>query len=590
MCPRMTCSVLELHSPSKANSVIDMQAQMTIPSVAARAPTENAALDAELARLQAHKQTWARLELNHKIRFLQQLVKDTSLCAEAWVNAACVAKGIPVGSPLAGEEWTSGPWALMSGANGYIKTLKALVAGQKPTGQVRKRKDGQVVTRVFPQSASESLLLSGVSAEVWMQPDVTQENLTQHIAGFYREKLPAGKVALVLGAGNIASIAPLDVLYKLIAEGQVCILKMNPVNEYLGPFLIEAFDGFVKAGFVSVVYGAAPVGQYLCTHPHIEEIHITGSAITHDAIVFGDRSKPKNPRRITSELGNVSPVIVVPGPWTSADLRYQAEHIATMKMHNGGFNCIAGQVVVLPQTWEHSETLWKNVEGVLREIPNRHAYYPGAAARQQASSSENAVVLDAPAEGFVPRVLREGDAKAFEVEAFCSVLNRTSLPGGDAARFLNNAVKFCNENLWGTLGANVLIHPHTMSELGDAFEDAVAELRYGCIAINAWSGVGFLIAQATWGAFPGHTLEDIRSGIGVVHNTMLFDKPQKTVVRQSFYPSPRGLLHGSLALLPKPPWFVTNKTAATTARRLTDFEADHNWSRMPGIFASALLG
>jgi aldehyde dehydrogenase (NAD(P)+) len=62
------------------------------------------------------------------------------------------------------------------------------------------------------------------------------------------------------------------------------------------------------------------------------------------------------------------------------------------------------------------------------------------------------------------------------------------------------------------------------------------------------------------------------------------------VVRQPFYPSPRGLLHGSLALLPKPPWFVTNRTAASTARRLVEFEGDHSWLRMPGIFASALRG
>ena len=30
--------------------------------------------------------------------------------------------------------------------------------------------------------------------------------------------------------------------------------------------------------------------------------------------------------------------------------------------------------------------------------------------------------------------------------------------------------------------------------------------------------------------FPGHTLEDIQSGRGVVHNAFLFDHPQKSVV------------------------------------------------------------
>ena len=53
------------------------------------------------------------------------------------------------------------------------------------------------------------------TAEVWMEPGVTPENLDDNVAGFYRRPKAPGKVALVLGAGNIAAIAPLDALYKL---------------------------------------------------------------------------------------------------------------------------------------------------------------------------------------------------------------------------------------------------------------------------------------------------------------------------------------------------------------------------------------
>ena len=573
-----------------------MQAQPTIPAQEAQAPTLHPQLDAVVAALQQRKQAWATLAIPEKVKLLEQLVQDTRHCAEQWVARACTAKGIPLDSPLAGEEWTSGPWALMYGTNGYISTLQSIAAGRSPhTGKVRTRKDGQVIAEVFPQTAADALLLNGITAEVWMERGVTAEALPDLHGAFFKQANPTGHVALVLGAGNIASIGPLDVLYKLLAEGQVCVLKMNPVNEYLGPFLIEAFAGFIKAGYVAVVYGGAEVGQYLCNHPGVEEIHITGSAVTHDAIVFGSAEakaakQPRNTRRITSELGNVSPVIVVPGPWTKEDVRYQAEHIATMKMHNGGFNCIAGQVLVLPRSWDVSEVLWKEVELVLRELPNRKAYYPGAEARTQAQTVGKAQVLDAAAPGYTPRTLVEGTEQSFQAEAFCSVLSRTSLDGADAAGFLSAAVTFCNEQLWGTLGANVLIHPQTMAELGERFEDAIAALRYGCVAINAWTGVGFLLGQATWGAYPGHTVDDIRSGVGVVHNTLLFDRPLKSVVRQPFYPAPRGLVHGSFALLPKPPWFVTNRTAANTARRLVEFEADHSWLRMPGIFASALRG
>ena len=94
---------------------------------------------------------------------------------------------------------------------------------------------------------------------------------------FYQQEDPEGAVALVLGAGNVASIGPLDVVYKFFVEGQVCILKMNPVNEYLGPFIEEAFAEFIERGYLELAYGGADVGAYLTDHEGIDEIHITGS-------------------------------------------------------------------------------------------------------------------------------------------------------------------------------------------------------------------------------------------------------------------------------------------------------------------------
>ena len=580
---------------------------IAIPQLEAARPTAHLELDEALTRLVERKQAWAQLGLADKVQLLDGLVEKTGAIAERWVAAACRAKGIAEGSPLAGEEWTSGPWALMYGARHYAMSLTELLASGAPRipGAVRTRPDGQVIAEVFPKTIWDKLLLGGVQGEVWMEPGVTSANLSANMGGFYKEKAPQGRVALVLGAGNIASIGPMDVLHKLYVEGQVCLMKMNPVNEYLGPFLAEAFADFVAAGYVAFAYGGVEVGAYLTEHPAVEEMHITGSAATHDAIVFGsgpDGQKrkaagtPRNPRRFTSELGNVSPVIVVPGPWDEADLAFQAEHIATMKMHNGGFNCIAGQVLVMSSDWPSTPKLLAEVERVLVAAPNRKAYYPGAEARQKAALAlDGARELDAAASGFTPRTLvpnvpaSERDSAAFQTEAFGSVLSATRLPG-DGLAFLSAAVDFCNDTLWGTLGCTVLIHPQTEKEMGAAFEDQIARLRYGCIAINSWSGVGFLIAQTSWGAFPGHSISDIRSGSGTVHNTLLFDRPQKSVVRQAFYPAPRGMLHGSFAILPKPPWFITNTMAAEVGRKLVEFEREPSAAKLPSIFFSALRG
>ncbi|MBJ7609061.1 MAG: aldehyde dehydrogenase family protein [Candidatus Dormibacteraeota bacterium] len=563
-------------------------------------------IDNDLDALAKHKDEWARLPVASKIEHLRTLASNTSAQAERWVAAACDAKGLDRTSPLAGEEWTSGPWALLFGINRLIETLTAIETTGTPRlrpKSVHTRRDGQVVVDVFPQSGWDRLLLSGISAEVWMQPGVTRDNLADTMAVFYKQRSPHGAVALVLGAGNIASIPPLDVLYKMVAEGRVCLLKMNPVNEYLGPVFEDVFADLVAAGFLRVAYGGSDVGDYLANHRGVDEIHITGSNRTHDAIVFGAgkegaarkrRGEPVNTKRMTSELGNVSPTIVVPGPWSERDLRFQAAHIATQKLHNAGFNCIASQVLITARRWSLTEPLLAEVASVMSRAPRRPAYYPGAAQRQRALAQAHPAARMLGGDDASPTTLitdvdsTDGTEMCFRDEAFAGVLTATSLPARSMDEYLDRAVDFCNDSLWGTLGANIIIHPATARRHAEALDRAIARLRYGCIGVNAWTGVGFLLAQASWGAFPGHTADDIQSGIGVVHNSLLFDRPQKSVVRAPFHPYPRSLAHGQPTLLPTPPWFVTHRHAHQVNERLTRFEADHAVARVPGIFLAAL--
>jgi aldehyde dehydrogenase (NAD(P)+) len=567
-------------------------------------------IDQSVVTLVQHKDEWATLPIGRKLSHLEEMRGKTGKVAERWVDAAAKAKRIPGESPLSGEEWMSGPWALLRGLNQLTRTLSALEKGQPPPlarDAVHTRPDGQVIVDVFPSSIFDRLLLNGFSAEVWMQPGVTAEQLTGQMASFYRESSPRGKVVLVLGAGNIASIAPLDVLYKMFGEGRVCLLKMNPVNDYLGPFFEEIFGSLIDAGFVRFAYGGADVGAYLVAHEGIDEVHVTGDYRTYNAIVYGtgeegetrrQRDEPAVTKPVTAELGNVSPTIVVPGPWSPADIAYQAEHVLTQKTHNAGFNCVATQVLVLPEEWDKTDDFVAAIRGMMKRSRPREPYYPGAAQRQGAVVAEHpeAELFEPVPGGAIPRVLITGldatnsEEYCFTHEFFSDVLSVTKLPGSTAAEFLAAAVHFCNENLWGTLGANIIVHPQTMKELGPALESAIAGLRYGCIGVNAWIGVGFLLSETTWGAYPGHERDDIKSGTGVAHNSLLFDKPQKTVVRQPFFPFPRNLLHGEMHMSPKPAWFVTNKQSHNLGRLITGFEARPRFRDLPGIFVAALRG
>jgi aldehyde dehydrogenase (NAD(P)+) len=190
----------------------------------------------------------------------------------------------------------------------------------------------------------------------------------------------------------------------------------------------------------------------------------------------------------------------------------------------------------------------------------------------------------------VPIISADNAQYAESSEVFAPVLGVTTVAGDDAEAYLRAAIAYCNNELHGTLGANIIIHPKTRRQIGDKWDSIIAELRYGCIAVNAWTGLGFLTVQAPWGAYPGHTLEDVQSGIGFVHNTYMFDSIDRCVIEAPFRPFPRNLLHGGMTLLPRPPWFVTNKKADKIGKLFTHFQYKPSFLKIPRIFLNALLG
>ena len=553
---------------------------------------ERANLDHALHQLRANKAVWPRLPLSNKIDLLQTAMQNLQQQAAHWVALVNSAKRFGPDSPWAGDEWYE-VYVVARGICGYMDTLQKLAGGKRPfPTHLRTRSDGQVIARVFPNDIYDWLLFNGMSVDVWMQPGVTQENLAENMAGVYRRDDHTGKVALVLGAGNVTSIAPLDALYRLFGCNQVVLLKLSPVNAYLRPLWDVIFAPFIAAGFMAIVGGDTNVGSYLTRHAGVDEIHITGSINTYNNIVNAQGGRLQ--KLVTAELGGVTPVIVVPGQWRAADIRFQAENVVSMKLYNNGFNCIAAQILLLPERWNQREAFINAVRQVMQTIPPQTVTYPGMQQRREAvlQAYPNAELLGDDRSRILITDIHPQfpDAFGFCDEFFGPVLAVVTLPGESPEVFLRNAVQFCNEKLYGTLGVDMLIHPKTKRQLGSGLETAVSQLRYGAIGVNVWCAIAYRITQAPWGAYQDPNVGDIGSGFGVVHNTLLFDKPQKAVVGGSFYPFPRTLLHGDPAFLPKPPWFLTNKTRTETARHVGKFTLQPDIRRIPGLFMSALRG
>jgi len=560
------------------------------PSIPA---TPLAEVDAAVARLAAGRDRWVGLGVPERIELLRACARGVLDQSDAWVAAACKAKGLSTDSGGAGEEWLGGPMTTMRNVRLLIGALEA--GGQPRPPALRSRPDGQLIARVFPTDLMDRALFTGFSAEVWIEPGREASQ-----GAIYRQKADGGEakggaIGLVLGAGNVASIGPMDALYKLFVEDEVVILKMNPVNEYLGPFIEKAFAPLVRGGYLEVVYGGAEVGGHLVHHPDVATVHITGSDRTHDAIVWGSSSEEQERRKaagepvmqkpITSELGCVTPLFVVPGPWTEAQMDYQARHVAAMVANNGSFNCNAAKVLVLPARWPKRDAFLAKVREKLGGTPGRKAYYPGAQARYQGFLDRypQAEPLGSRSDDVVPWTLIPGVALetgeyALTSEAFCGVLAQVDVDAATAPEFLQKAVAHANERIWGTLSCMMLVHPDTSKRHGEAVEQAIADLRYGGIGVNVWAGVVYGLVTTTWGAFPGHPLEDIQSGRGVVHNTFLFDHPQKSVVRAPF------------VIKPTPAWFSDHKNLPALGKRLTDFEHSPAWRKVIGVATAAFKG
>lgn len=558
--------------------------------------TEVGALDEALQQLADSAGPFAQLGISEKVALLKACSRRVAEEAEAWVSSGHKAKGL---AEDAGEEWLVGPYPTLRNIRLLMDTLTRLDRDGPgvPAHRVRTDPTGRVRVNVFPTGPTDAALYAWLKVDQVMESGATEQSVLESAGRIYHQSSPEG-VSLVLGAGNVSSIPPMDALYKLFAEGFVTMVKMNPVNEWAGPHLERAFSPLVEAGYLRFVYGGADVGQYLVDSDHVTDIHITGSNHTHDRIVWGppgpeqeERKRQNTPvlkKRITSELGNVSPVAVVPGNYTDRQLAAMAMNLAAMVTNNASFNCNAAKMLVLSAGWSQREAFLREVTKALATVPTRVAYYPGARERY-ARLTEGRPRLETIGDDsdikLAWTIIHDVDPShssdpAFSTEPFCGLLSVTALAPSEPGEFLAAATAFMNDTLWGTLNAMLVVPPklERSQEVGSALDQAVRELRYGTVGINHWPAIGYAVTSPAWGGHPSSTLADIQSGRGWVHNTYLLEGIEKTVLR------------GPIEVLPKPVWFPSNRVQAEMGRKLVALEAKPGPLKIPGLAATALRG
>ena len=542
-------------------------------------------IDRNISKLRVNSSEFLNIDKITLIALLNQTIENIKAISYYWATLASEKKGI-LNKSKEGEEWIGGPFACIYAIQYFIDSL------QNEDGlNISNFDDSKKSYKVFPTKTIEKLLFPFLEGEVRFGKNLSFEQINEFRGFANRFKNNKSKITLILGAGNVSSIPVLDALFHMIAYKSVIYMKLNPVNDYLLPIFTQVFEPFISRGYMIITEGDMEASKYLTQHEGFHHTHLTGSNFTYENIVYGKilndkersvKTLPKvNKKPITTELGNVTPIIVHPGNWSRSEIKHQAKKIVTAKLNNSGFNCIAAQVIVLPKDWKHTQKLKDDILFYLKKVGDTTSYYPGASENlDQLLETENYEQINNLSCN-TPFLVSDLDLEKeyANKEVWSTALYFKEIPYTSNENFCSNSIEYVNNELWGNLGVTVLIKNHKKKTNQSILNDYVENLKYGTVAINEWSALGFVIPTLPWGGYPGNKDNDIQSGQGYVHNSLLFESPQKGVVYSRFRLSP----------IIDPPWFVTNKKAHRIFKNLTYYQATKSKINLVKLIFSTLI-
>ena len=542
-------------------------------------------IDRNISKLRVNSTEFLNLDESTLVTMLEQVIENIKTISYYWATLSSEKKGI-LSKSKEGEEWIGGPFACIFAIQYFIETIQ-----NKDDLDKSKYDDTDKSYKVFPTKNIEKLLFPFLEGEIRFAKNLNFNQINEYRGFANRFEKIEPKITLVLGAGNVSSIPVLDALFHMIAYKSVIYLKLNPVNDYLLPIFTQVFEPFITRGFMIITQGDMQASKYLTQHDAFQQIHLTGSNYTYENIVYGKvlsekerslKTYPKiNKKPITSELGNVTPIIVHPGNWSRSEIRHQAKKIVTAKLNNSGFNCIAAQVIVLPKDWRHTQKLKNDIKHYLKKVGDTTSYYPGSSENLNELIETNNYEQINNLTCSTPFLLADLDLEKEygNKEVWSTALYFKELSFSSYEDFAVKAIDYVNNELWGNLGVTVLIKNFKKGTNKLILKNYVDELKYGTVAINEWSALGFVIPSLPWGGYPGNRDNDIQSGQGYVHNSFLFESPQKGIVYSKFRISP----------LIDPPWFITNRKAHRIFKHLTYYQATKSKINLVKLIFSTLI-
>ncbi|MGE3170976.1 MAG: aldehyde dehydrogenase family protein [Planctomycetota bacterium] len=449
-----------------------------------------------------------------------------------WAAAAATGKGAADDPAVLAEELGHGPLPVARHLLLLEGTLRGLARGRLPRLRALSTAAGPRV-RAVPRGLRDRLLLPGYRADVDCEP-----------GQLLQAPPPGGQgVHVVLGAGNVSSMPVGDALDALCRRGAAVLLKLSPLHAALQPVLERVLAPLIERDLLRLCCGDADLGAPALRDPRVAAWHLTGAPATLQAIL---RDPAAAAKPWTAELGNVTPVVVVPGIWSDRDLRTAANQLAAWFGHNAAGNCATPRLVLTAAGWPQRAAFLQHLGRAVDSLPPRRPFDPRARGRFARFAGDAAIASVTDGER-LPFVLRTGvdldrEPHLAAEESFAPVLCEVAVPGQDAAAFADRCLGLLRERVSGALCAHVLAPEPVLARAAHAVARLVDALPHGTVAINTWAVVGYALLAPPWGT--GATAQGAALGRGFAHDTLCLRAPRRTVVQAPFRPRPA------------PPWFA----------------------------------
>lgn len=531
--------------------------------------------EATIASLRTGAAAFVTLDAGARAHLARRTASAIAAAADRWVDAAVGIKtvGGPLLPEIRAEELATGPVASLRLLLITARSLDEIARhgtpqpARAPRLLHRDASDaGLVGVEVVPERwIADRAMFPGHSAIVRCAVSGGLDAFERVWREECRQRPRGGGVAAILGAGNVTGLAVADAVSQVFEHGRAAFVKLHPLHEPLLPVFRQALAPLAEAGLIAFEAGGIDVAREAVASAHVSHVHLTGGRAAFDGIVWGPDGhraggRPMLDKPISCELGGVTPWIVVPGRYTDAELRAQADLVAASMLNNTSFNCIATKCVVTCRTWDQRAAFLDLVGRRIAAAPVRRAWYPGAAAAWQ-EITESA----APADGTLPLVFRTGVDRAreprwLEREWFAPVAVETPLDAADVEDFCTRASAL-TRSLPGSLSCSVTLPATLSAHDRQRAEMLVEHLEYGTVAVNTWAALCYAFSSVPWGGFPGGTLADPGSGIGFVHDPLFLPLVHNSIVR------------GPLLASVPPPWLPWHPCGAALTRGVVDVYA-----------------